>query len=56
MILWMCFSCASQDIYALKGKKTTFGYVAWKDQVMDEDSSIVKACRDAGGMFLDNDC
>jgi hypothetical protein len=26
--------------------------VAWKDQVMDEDSSIVKACREAGGTEL----
>jgi Asp-tRNA(Asn)/Glu-tRNA(Gln) amidotransferase A subunit family amidase len=37
-----------QDIYYLKGKTITFGYVAWKDKVATEDANIVKACRDAG--------
>jgi hypothetical protein len=33
-------------------EEDNFWIRAWKDQVMDEDSSIVKACREAGGTEL----
>src|SRR5262245_9075708 len=42
----------AKDIIAVKGHKTTWGSGAYKDQVIDEDASVVKMLRDAGAVLL----
>lgn len=42
----------AKDIIAVKGNKTTWGSGAYKDQVIDEDASIVEMLRDAGAVLL----
>jgi Amidase len=40
-----------QDMYDMKGKRTTMAFIAWYDRIPSEDSSMVKILRDAGGML-----
>jgi Asp-tRNA(Asn)/Glu-tRNA(Gln) amidotransferase A subunit family amidase len=42
----------AKDIIAVKGYKTTWGSGAYKDQVIDEDASVVEMLRDAGAVLL----
>jgi Asp-tRNA(Asn)/Glu-tRNA(Gln) amidotransferase A subunit family amidase len=42
----------AKDIIAVKGYKTTWGSGAYKDQVIDEDASIVEMLREAGAVLL----
>lgn len=42
----------AKDIIAVKGFKTTWGSNAYKDQVIDEDASVVDMLRDAGAVLL----
>jgi Asp-tRNA(Asn)/Glu-tRNA(Gln) amidotransferase A subunit family amidase len=42
----------AKDIMAVKGHKTTWGSAAFKDQVIDEESSVVEMLRDAGAVLL----
>ena len=42
----------AKDIIAVKGYKTTWGSGAYKDQVIDEDASLVEMLRDAGAVLL----
>src|SRR3984957_2512874 len=42
----------AKDIIAVKGYKTTWGSNAYKDQVIDEDASIVEMLRDSGAVLL----
>lgn len=42
----------AKDIIAVKGYKTTWGSGAYKDQIIDEDASIVEMLRDAGAVLL----
>lgn len=44
---WGC-----KDIISVKGYKTTWGSDAYKDQVFDEDASVVELLRDAGAVLL----
>ena len=42
----------AKDIMAVKGYKTTWGSGAYKDQVINEDASVVEMLRDAGAVLL----
>src|SRR5580658_1230992 len=42
----------AKDIIAVKGFKTTWGSGAYKDQVLDNDASVVEMLRDAGAVLL----
>jgi Asp-tRNA(Asn)/Glu-tRNA(Gln) amidotransferase A subunit family amidase len=42
----------AKDIIAVKGFKTTWGSGAYKDQVIDEEASVVEMLRDAGAVLL----
>jgi Asp-tRNA(Asn)/Glu-tRNA(Gln) amidotransferase A subunit family amidase len=42
----------AKDIIAVKGYKTTWGSNAYKDQMIDEDASVVELLRDAGAVLL----
>jgi Asp-tRNA(Asn)/Glu-tRNA(Gln) amidotransferase A subunit family amidase len=42
----------AKDIIAVKGYKTTWGSGAYKDQVIDQDASVVEMLRDAGAVLL----
>lgn len=42
----------AKDIIAVKGYKTTWGSGAYKDQVLDEDASVVEMLREAGAVLL----
>ncbi len=46
-IPWGC-----KDIFSAKGYKTTWGSNAYKDQVLDEDSSVVELLREAGAVLI----
>jgi len=42
----------AKDIIAVKGYKTTWGSAAYKDQMIDEEASVVEMLRDAGAVLL----
>ena len=42
----------AKDIIAVKGHKTTWGSGAYKDQVIDEEASVVEMLREAGAVLL----
>jgi Asp-tRNA(Asn)/Glu-tRNA(Gln) amidotransferase A subunit family amidase len=42
----------AKDIIAVKGFKTTWGSNAYKDQMIDEDASVIEMLRDAGAVLL----
>jgi Asp-tRNA(Asn)/Glu-tRNA(Gln) amidotransferase A subunit family amidase len=42
----------AKDIIAVKGHKTTWGSGAYKDQVIDQDASVVEMLREAGAVLL----
>jgi Asp-tRNA(Asn)/Glu-tRNA(Gln) amidotransferase A subunit family amidase len=42
----------AKDIIAVKGYKTTWGSGAYKDQMLDEEPSLVEMLRDAGAVLL----
>ena len=42
----------AKDIIAVKGFKTTWGSGAYKDQVIDEDASVIEMLRDAGAVLV----
>ena len=42
----------AKDIIAMKGYKTTWGSNVYKDQVIDEDASVIEMLRDAGAVLI----
>jgi len=42
----------TKDIIAVKGYKTTWGSDAYKDQILDEEASVVEMLREAGAVLL----
>jgi Asp-tRNA(Asn)/Glu-tRNA(Gln) amidotransferase A subunit family amidase len=42
----------AKDILAVKGYKTTWGSGAYKDQILDEEASVVEMLRDAGAVLV----
>jgi Asp-tRNA(Asn)/Glu-tRNA(Gln) amidotransferase A subunit family amidase len=42
----------AKDLLATKGIKTTWGSVAFKDQVIDEDATVIKRLEDAGAVLV----
>jgi len=42
----------AKDIIAVKGYKTTWGSGAYKDQVIEEDASVIEILRDAGAVLI----
>jgi Asp-tRNA(Asn)/Glu-tRNA(Gln) amidotransferase A subunit family amidase len=42
----------AKDIIAVKGFKTTWGSGAYKDQVIDQDASVIEMLRDAGAVLV----
>ena len=42
----------AKDLLATKGIKTTWGSVPYKDQVFDEDATVIKRLRDAGAVLV----
>ncbi|MCU1232886.1 MAG: Amidase [Candidatus Solibacter sp.] len=42
----------AKDIITVKGHKTTWGSGAYKDQMLDEEASLVEMLRDAGAVLL----
>lgn len=42
----------AKDIIAVKGYKTTWGSGAYKDQMIEEDASVVEMLRDAGAVLI----
>jgi Asp-tRNA(Asn)/Glu-tRNA(Gln) amidotransferase A subunit family amidase len=42
----------AKDIIAVKGYKTTWGSGAYKDQMLDEDASVVEILREAGAVLV----
>jgi Asp-tRNA(Asn)/Glu-tRNA(Gln) amidotransferase A subunit family amidase len=42
----------AKDIIAVKGYKTTWGSGAYKEQMIDQDASVVEMLRDAGAVLL----
>jgi Asp-tRNA(Asn)/Glu-tRNA(Gln) amidotransferase A subunit family amidase len=42
----------AKDIIAVKGYKTTWGSGAYKDQMIDDEASVVEMLRDAGAVLL----
>lgn len=41
-----------KDLLAAKGYKTTWGSVPYKDQIIDEDATVVKRLEDAGAVLV----
>ncbi|OON70497.1 amidase [Hymenobacter sp. CRA2] len=41
-----------KDLLSTKGYKTTWGSVPYKDQTLDEDATVVKKLREAGGVLV----
>ncbi len=41
-----------KDLLAVKGYKTTWGSVPYKDQIIDEDATVVKRLEDAGAVLV----
>ena len=46
------FRWGAKDIIAVKGYKTTWGSGAYKDQMIDEEASVVEMLREAGAVLL----
>jgi len=44
--------CGVKDLLAAKGYKTTWGSVPFKDQVIDEDATVVKKLGEAGAVLI----
>jgi Asp-tRNA(Asn)/Glu-tRNA(Gln) amidotransferase A subunit family amidase len=44
--------CGVKDLLAVKGYKTTWGSVPFKDQVIDEDATVVKKLEEAGAVLI----
>jgi Asp-tRNA(Asn)/Glu-tRNA(Gln) amidotransferase A subunit family amidase len=42
----------AKDIIAVPGYKTTWGSAAYKDQILDEEASVVEMLREAGAVLL----
>lgn len=42
----------AKDIIAVKGYKTTWGSAAYKEQMLDEEASVVEMLRDAGAVLI----
>lgn len=42
----------AKDIIAVKGYKTTWGSAVYKDQVIDQDATVVEMLRDAGAVLI----
>jgi len=42
----------AKDLLAKKGYKTTWGAMPYKDQVIDEDATVIKKLRDAGAVLV----
>ena len=42
----------SKDLLAVKGYKTTWGASPYKDQVIDEDATVIKKLEDAGAVLV----
>src|SRR5580692_4189500 len=42
----------AKDIIAVKGYKTTWGSAAYKDQMIEEEGSVVEMLRDAGAVLI----
>jgi Asp-tRNA(Asn)/Glu-tRNA(Gln) amidotransferase A subunit family amidase len=42
----------AKDLLAKKGYKTTWGAMPYKDQVIDEDATVIKKLRDAGAILV----
>jgi Asp-tRNA(Asn)/Glu-tRNA(Gln) amidotransferase A subunit family amidase len=42
----------AKDLLATKGIKTTWGSVPYKDQIFDEDATVIKRLRDAGAVLV----
>lgn len=49
---WRGVPWGAKDIMAVKGYKTTWGSGAYKDQIINEESSVVEMLRDAGAVLL----
>ncbi len=41
-----------KDLLATKGYKTTWGAMPYKDQMIDEDATVIKKLEDAGGILV----
>jgi len=41
-----------KDLLAAKGYKTTWGAMPFKDQIINEDASVIKKLEDAGGILI----
>jgi len=41
-----------KDLLAVNGYKTTWGATPYKDQIIDEDATVVKKLREAGGVLV----
>jgi Asp-tRNA(Asn)/Glu-tRNA(Gln) amidotransferase A subunit family amidase len=41
-----------KDLFAVKGTRTTWGAMPYKDQMIDEDATVVTRLRDAGAVLL----
>jgi Asp-tRNA(Asn)/Glu-tRNA(Gln) amidotransferase A subunit family amidase len=46
----------AKDIITVKGYKTTWGSDAYKDQMLDEEASVVEMLRDAGAVLIAKLC
>lgn len=46
----------AKDIIAVKGYKTTWGSDAFKDQVIEEDATVIELVRNAGGVLIAKLC
>lgn len=42
----------AKDLLAAKGNKTTWGSVPFKDQVIDEDATVIRRLREAGAVLV----
>jgi Asp-tRNA(Asn)/Glu-tRNA(Gln) amidotransferase A subunit family amidase len=42
----------AKDLLAVKGYKTTWGAVPYKDQIIDEDATVIKNLEDAGAILV----
>ena len=43
---------AVKDMYDLKGKECTFGYIKWRGRISTEDASLVKVMKEAGVVII----
>ncbi|MGV3773707.1 MAG: amidase [Verrucomicrobiales bacterium] len=43
---------AAKDLLATKGIRTTWGSVPYKDQVLDEDATVIRKLREAGAVLV----